>query len=120
MSATPVSNQLPKDKEGTDKVQQRLYHIDSKTNVEAMISDVADKKQVKARILLDPGLERTYINERVRNCLQLETDHQKMVNVKTFAGERMNVIDSTKFCIRSLDQNLTVYVTGFCVDKRGW
>ena len=49
-----------------------------------MISDIADKKHLKARILLDPGSERTYISERVRNCLQLETDNQKMVNVKTF------------------------------------
>ena len=40
-----------------------------------------------------------------------------MVNVKTFGGERMNVLAATKFCIKSLDQNLTVYVNGFCVDK---
>ena len=29
----------------------------------------------------------------------------------------MTVLDATKFCIKSLDQNLTVYVNGFCVDK---
>ena len=117
-----ISNQPPREEEGADEVQQRVYYIDSKTNVllqtaEAVISDVADKKHVKARILLDPGSERTYISERVRNCLQLETDHKKMVNVKTFARERMNALDATKFCIKCLDQNLTVYVNGFCVDK---
>ena len=125
VSAAPVinlSNQPPTEEERTDEVQQRVYYVDSKTNVllqtaEAVISDVADKKHVKARILLDPGSERTYISECVRNCLQLETDHQKMVNVKTFAGERMNVLDATKFCIKSLDQNLTVYVNGVCVNK---
>ena len=52
-----------------------------------MISDVADKNQVRARILLDSGSDRAYVSEHVRNCLQLETDHQKMVNVKAFAGE---------------------------------
>ena len=29
----------------------------------------------------------------------------------------MNVLDATKICVKSLDQNLTVYVNGFCVDK---
>ena len=29
----------------------------------------------------------------------------------------MNVFNATKFCIKCLDQNLTVYVDGFCVDK---
>ena len=125
MSAAPViniNNQPPKEEEGTDEVQQRVYYIDSKTNVllqtaEAVISDVVDKKQMKARILSDPGSKRSYISECVKTCLQLETDHHKMVNVKTLAGERMNVLDATKVCIKSLDQNLTVYVNGFCFDK---
>ena len=81
-SVINISNQPPREEEGTDEVQQRVYYIDSKTNVllqtaETVISGVADKKHVKARILFDPGSERTYIGERVRNCLQLETDNGK-------------------------------------------
>ena len=34
-----------------------------------------------------------------------------------FAVERMNVLDATELCIKSLHQGLTFYANGFSVDK---
>ena len=44
------------------------------------------KQQVKMKVLLDAGSQKTYISERIRKCLNLSTEAVEDVNFSTFGN----------------------------------
>ena len=46
------------------------------------------KQQVKLKVLLDAGSQRTYISERIRKFLNLSTEAVEDVNISTFGNSQ--------------------------------
>ena len=67
--------------------------VDAKTDVlvqtaDCIISNPSETKCFKVKVLLDPGLQKTYLSDTVRDFLQLDTISKQNVQSKAFERTR--------------------------------
>ena len=67
--------------------------VDAKTDVlvqtaDCIISNPSEAKCFKVKVLLDPGSQKTYLSDTVRDFLQLDTISKQNVQSKAFERTR--------------------------------
>ena len=67
--------------------------VDTKTNVllqtaDCIISNSNETKNLKLKVLLDPGSQKTYLSDTGRDVLQLHTISKQNVQIKAFGDTK--------------------------------
>ena len=80
---------------------------DTKIDVLLQIDDCimlnpSETKSLKVKVLLDPGLHKTYLSDNVRDLLQLDTINKEKVQIKAFGDTKgqLKELDEFKFVLR--------------------
>ena len=97
--------------------------VDTKTNVllqttDCIISNPSETKNLKVKVLLDPGSQKTYLSDTGRDVLQLDTISKQNVQIKAFGDTKGQVkeLGEFKFVLRGWSGNgLQLYLSGFSV-----
>ena len=70
----------------TCHVQNQLTPVVLLQTAAVILENPNTKQQVKMKVLLDAGSQKTYISERIRKCLNLSTEAVEDVNFSTFGN----------------------------------
>ena len=97
--------------------------IDAKTHVllqtaDCIISNPRETKELKIKVLLDPGSQKTYLSDAVKDYLKLDAIAKQNVVIKTFGSTigKLKELGEFKFALRGLHGNcLRLYMSGFSV-----
>ena len=97
--------------------------IDTKIDVllqtaDCIISNTRETKTLKIKVLLDPGSQKTYLSDTVKNYLKLDVITKQNVAIKIFGSTngQLKELDEFKFALRGLHGNsFIMYMTGFSV-----
>ena len=81
--------------------------VDSKTDVllqtaYCIISNPSETKSLKVKVLLNPGQQKTYLSDTVRDLFQLDTICKQNVQIKAFGDtkEQLKELGEYKFVLR--------------------
>ena len=95
--------------------------IDAKTDVllqtaDCIISNPRETKELKIKVLLDPGSQKTYLSDAVKDYLKLDAITKQKVAIKTFGSTngQLKELGEFKFALRELHGNC-LYMSEFCV-----
>ena len=96
---------------------------DAKIDVLLQIDDCimlnpSETKSLKVKVLLDPGLHKTYLSDNVRDLLQLDTINKENVQIKAFGDTKgqLKELDEFKFVLRDWNSDgLRIYLACFSV-----
>ena len=94
----------------------KVNHINSVLlqTARASVLSTDEKHSSNLRILFDSGSQNSFISPRARKILNLETTTSKNMTIKAFGGGRIKSnLDVVRFCVKSKNQNLNVYVNAF-------
>ena len=71
---------------------------------------------MKARFILDSGIQRTYVNTRLRERLKLLTENTERISIKTFGSTKENCqcVDVVRLCVAT-EQGQDVELSAFVV-----
>ena len=97
--------------------------IDANTDVllqtaDCIISNPRETKELKIKVLLDPGSQKTYLSDAVKDYLKLDAITKQNVAIKTFGSTngQLKELGEFKFALRGLHGNcLRLYMSGFSV-----
>ena len=97
--------------------------IDAKTDVllqkaNCMISNPRETKNLKIKVLFDPGSQEMYLSNAVKDYLKLNAITKQNVAIKTFGitNGKLKELAECKFALRGLHGNgLRMYMSGFGV-----
>ena len=97
--------------------------IDAKTDVlqqraDCIISNPRGTKTLKIKVLLDPGSQKTYLSDAVKDYLKLDAITKQNVAIKTFGSTngQLKELGEFKFALRRFHGNcLRLYMSGFSV-----
>ena len=79
--------------DGNKSDEKVLMLADAKTDVllqttDCIISNPSKTKSLKVKVLLDPGLQKTYLSDTIRDFLQLDTISKQNVPIKAFGDTK--------------------------------
>ena len=81
--------------------------VDAKTDVllqtaDCTISNPSETNSLKVKVLLDPGSQKTYLSDTVKDFLQLDTISKQHVQIKAFGDTkgRLKELGEFKFVLR--------------------
>ena len=97
--------------------------VDPKTDVllqtaNCIISNSSKTKSLKVKGLLDPGSQKTYLSDTVKDLLQLDTISKQYVQIKAPGDMKgqLKELGELKFVLRSWNDNgLRIYLSGFII-----
>ena len=97
--------------------------VESKTDVllqtvDCIISNPSETKSLKVKVLLDPGSQKMYLSDTVRDLLQLDTIFKQNVQIKAFGDTKgqLKELGEYKFVLRDWNgDGLRIYLSGFSV-----
>ena len=80
----------------------------------AYILSTDEKHSRNLRILFDSGSQNSFITPKARALLNLEIVTSKDMAIKAFGGGKVKSnLDVVRFCVKSKDKNLNIYVNAF-------
>ena len=80
----------------------------------AYILSTDEKYSRNLRILFDSGSQNSFITPKARALLNLEIVTSKDMSIKEFGGGKVKSnLDVVRFCVKSKDKNLNIYVNAF-------
>ena len=97
--------------------------IDAKTDVllqtaDCIIFNPRETKTLKIKVLLDPGSQKTYLSDAVKDYLKLDAITKQNVAIKTFGSTngQLKELGEFKFALRGLHENcLRFHISRFSV-----
>ena len=97
--------------------------VDAKADVllqtaDCIIPNPSETKSLKLKVLLDPGSQKTYLCDFVKDFLQLDTISKKNVQTKTFGDTKghLKELGEFKFVLRGWNgDGLRIYLSSFSV-----
>ena len=97
--------------------------VDAKTDVplqtaDCIISNPSEVKSLKVKVLLDPGSQKMYLSDTVRDLMQLDTICKQNVQIKALGDTKgqLKELYEYKFVLRDWNgDGLRIYLSGFSV-----
>ena len=102
--------------------ETNTMHIGANTSVllqtaQAVITDARGDKQIQVKMMFDSCSQRTFVSERVRKFLQLESLGKEHLCIKTFGSDKKDAsdLDLVKFHVKSLSGDTNTELCGLAI-----